>query len=81
MNESPKSSGSSPKFQIPSMTDLTQPELYSRLEDLEQIRSDLLEEIDRTKARARLLLAKKEISERRLKHIIFKLEAFLICEI
>jgi len=63
------------------MNDLTQPELYSRLEDLEQIRSELVEEIDRTKAKARLLLAKKEISERRLKNIIFKLEAFLICEV
>jgi hypothetical protein len=78
---SPKSSGSSPKFQINSFAkeyaDLTQPELYQKLDELDAIRSELIDEIERTKGKARLLLAKKELQERRLKQIIFKLETYL----
>jgi hypothetical protein len=51
--------------------------LYIRIEDLELHRNDLLEELETTKAKARTLLMKKELQERKLKQVIYKFESYL----
>lgn len=48
-----------------------------KVEDLEQVNKDLQEDLDNSKMRARTLLLRKELEERRLKQIIGKFESFL----
>ena len=51
--------------------------LHSKIDELEACKSELLDEVDRTKAKARALLMKKELQERRLKQIVYKMESYL----
>ena len=51
--------------------------LQLKIEDLEMIKQELMEEIDANKLKARSLLMKKELSERRIKLVVYKLESYL----
>jgi len=51
--------------------------LQERIDDLDLIRTELENEIDQQKVKARGLLMRKELQERRIKIIIQKLEAHL----
>ena len=51
--------------------------LQLKIEDLELINNDLIEQIDQNKLKARGLLMRKEITERRLKTVVSKLESHL----
>ena len=56
--------------QIPEMLQL-------KIEDLELIKQDLIDEIEHNKLKARGLLMRKELSERRIKLVVYKLESYL----
>jgi len=51
--------------------------LQERIDDLDLIKTELENEIDQQKVKARGLLMRKELQERRIKIIIQKLEAHL----
>ena len=44
---------------------------------MELVRQDLVDEIERNKLKARGLLMRKELSERRIKLVVYKLESYL----
>ena len=48
--------------------------LQLRIEDLEMVNQDLIDEIEGNKLKARGLLMRKEMAERRIKMVVYKLE-------
>ena len=52
--------------------------LQLKVEDLELVRQDLVEEIEKGKIKARGLLLQKELQEKKLKSVLKKLESHLI---
>ena len=60
-----------------SESDLPVEVLYMKIDNLEQSKADLQDDLEAAKIRARTLLMRKELEERRLKQIIGRLESFL----
>ena len=54
--------------------------LQLKIEDLELMNQDLVEQMDQSKLKARGLLMRKEITEKRLKTVVAKLESYLKSE-
>ena len=60
-----------------SESDLPVEVLYMKIEDLEQSKAELQDDLEASKIRARTLLMRKELEERRLKQLIGRLETSL----